>query len=78
MLAGLSEQNASVVGFKRGQQPNYLGLLNGLLLASGADAANILADDIVGISSAFVKEMNDYANRFSLKNTHFKNVTGLD
>lgn len=53
-------------------------LMKGLSMASANDAAVALAERIAGTESAFVKMMNDKAKELGLKNTVFKNCTGLD
>lgn len=75
---GLIEANASQAGFHVGEEVTYMDLLCGLLLPSGADAAQALARLIAGNSDEFVKLMNNKANELDLKNTHFMNTTGLD
>lgn len=75
---GLEEANASVAGFKIGQKVTYRDLLYGLLLPSGADAAQALTRNIAGSQKKFVKLMNEKAEELKLKHTHFMNETGLD
>ncbi len=76
-LVGLIEANASVAGFQLGQTVTYKDLLYGLMLPSGADAAQTLAYQISGSDAEFVKLMNDLANKLNLKSTNFTNTTGL-
>ena len=78
MLKGLREANASVAGFYVGEKLTYLDLLYGLMLPSGADAAQALAISTTGNVDSFVKKMNDKAQTLGLKNTHFVNTSGLD
>lgn len=52
-------------------------LLKGVVIASANDAAVVLAEAVAGTESNFVKMMNDEATRLGLKNTNFKNATGL-
>lgn len=52
-------------------------LLKSVVIASANDAAVVLAEAIAGTESSFVKMMNDEAKRLGLKNTNFKNATGL-
>lgn len=75
---GLMEANASVAGFRMGQNPTYRDLLYGLLLPSGADAALALARNVAGSREHFVEMMNEKAKELGLINTHFVNETGLD
>jgi D-alanyl-D-alanine carboxypeptidase (penicillin-binding protein 5/6) len=52
-------------------------LLRGMIVQSGNDAAVALAEGAAGSLDAFVARMNQQAQTWSLKNTHFMNVTGL-
>jgi D-alanyl-D-alanine carboxypeptidase (penicillin-binding protein 5/6) len=52
-------------------------LLQGLIVDSGNDAAVALAEGLSGSVDAFVGVMNRQAQAWGLKNTTFKNVTGL-
>jgi len=54
-------------------------LLNGLLISSDNDAAEVIADYISdGNYSAFVQKMNDKAGEIGMKDSHFSNAIGLD
>ena len=77
-VAGLAEANASVAGFYVGERVTYRDLLYGLLLPSGADAAQALAYLSAGSVEAFVEMMNARAQEMGLTHTHFANTTGLD
>jgi len=52
-------------------------LLRGLIVQSGNDAAVALAEGVAGTVETFVGIMNRQAQAWGLKNTAFKNVTGL-
>ena len=52
-------------------------LLKGEIVQSGNDAAVVLAEAVGGTIDQFVAMMNRQAQAFGLKNTVFKNVTGL-
>lgn len=52
-------------------------LLKGLIVQSGNDAAVALAESVGGSLDGFVAMMNQKAQQFGLKNTSFRNVTGL-
>ncbi len=75
---GLYEANAAVAGFKVGEEVTYRDLLYGLLLPSGADAAQALTRNIAGSNEKFVELMNQKAQELKLENTHYTNPTGLD
>lgn len=65
-------------GFKVGDKVTYRDLLYGLLLPSGADAANILANNISGNEIEFVSLMNQRSDSLGLCNTTFSNPIGKD
>ena len=52
-------------------------LLRGLIIQSGNDAAVALAEGVAGSVENFVQLMNRQAQAWGLKNTEFKNVTGM-
>jgi len=53
-------------------------LLRGMIAVSGNDAAVALAEGVAGSLDAFVAMMNRQTQAWGLKNTQFKNVTGLN
>lgn len=53
-------------------------LLDGLVVQSGNDAALALAEYVGGSESAFVEQMNFYAEELGLENTRFENPEGLN
>lgn len=57
--------------------PTVEELLKGEIVQSGNDAAVVLAEAVGGTLEQFVAMMNRQAQAFGLKNTTFKNVTGL-
>jgi D-alanyl-D-alanine carboxypeptidase (penicillin-binding protein 5/6) len=52
-------------------------MLSGIAIGSGNDASVAMAERIGGSEPAFVKMMNKKAKQLGLKNTVFKNTTGL-
>lgn len=48
----------------------------GLMLKSGNDAANAIAETVSGSVSAFVDDMNAQAKKLGMTNTHFANAHG--
>ncbi len=52
-------------------------LLHGMITQSGNDASIALAEGIAGSEDAFADLMNKQAQALGLKNSHFKNATGL-
>ena len=57
--------------------PKVDDLLKGMIAVSGNDAAVALAEAVGGTLDQFVGMMNRQAQAWGLKNTQFKNVTGL-
>lgn len=58
-------------------KPSVDELLQGLIVDSGNDAAVALAENVGGSVDAFVAMMNRQAQAWGLKNTTFKNASGL-
>lgn len=52
-------------------------ILKGIAIASGNDAATAMAEYLSGSEEAFVKLMNDRAQELGMKDTTFKNCSGL-
>lgn len=53
-------------------------MMKGISMASANDATVAMAEHIAGSEANFVKMMNDKVKSLGLKNTVFKNCTGLD
>ena len=77
MINPMIDAQASRAGFAVGETPTVRDLIYGLILPSGADAAEALAQYVAGSESAFVQLMNEKANEMGLKCTHFANPVGL-
>jgi len=58
-------------------KPTVEELLHGMIVQSGNDASVALAEGVAGSLDQFVAMMNRQAQAFGLKNSTFKNVTGL-
>ncbi len=61
-----------------GEKISVRELLYGMMLVSGNDAANALAEYVGGSISGFVKLMNKKAQKLGLENTSFETPSGLD
>lgn len=61
-----------------GEKMSVEDLFKGMSMASANDATVALAERIAGTESAFVNLMNEKVKKLGLKNTVFKNCTGLD
>lgn len=69
--------DGSGIGLKVGEEMKLENLLQGLLIASGNDAAVCIAEGVAGSINAFVERMNKKAAELKLKGTHFVNPHGL-
>ena len=58
-------------------RPKVDELLKGMIVQSGNDASVALAEGVAGSEEKFVEMMNRQAQAWGLKNTQFRNVTGL-
>ncbi len=56
-----------------GEQFSVLDVLYAMLLPSGNDAANVLAEHVSGSISAFADKMNEKAKLLGAENSHFTN-----
>jgi D-alanyl-D-alanine carboxypeptidase len=66
-----------VMGLTAGEKITINNVLYGLLLDSGNDAAETLAETTMG-RPRFIAAMNEKAKAMGLENTHFANPSGLD
>ncbi|MCY7756130.1 D-alanyl-D-alanine carboxypeptidase DacF [Bacillus inaquosorum] len=76
-----SEHAASMGGsqifLEPGEEMTVEEMLKGIAIASGNDASVAMAEFISGSEEEFVRKMNKKAKELGLKNTSFKNPTGL-
>lgn len=70
-------KGSSIAYFSENEKLNLEQVLYGLLLPSGNDAANILAEHISGSNSTFAELMNVTAEKLGATNSHFMNPSGL-
>ncbi len=68
---------ASVMFIDTTMTPKVSELLHGLIVQSGNDAAVALAEGVSGTVENFVGAMNRQAQAWGLKNTQFKNASGI-
>lgn len=78
LTIGNSKIDGSVIGLFLGEQLTVDNLLYGLLVGSGNDAAQVLAENFPQGVLGFVWAMNQKAKELGLKDTHFTNPAGLD
>lgn len=69
---------SSHIGLKKGEVLSYRDLLYGMMLASGNDASNAIAEwTAKGSIGEFMKNLNEYLNSLGCKKTCFMNPHGL-
>jgi serine-type D-Ala-D-Ala carboxypeptidase (penicillin-binding protein 5/6) len=73
-----SKQIGSKVFLAAGDKHTVKELYVAMAVASANDATVQLAEFMAGSEEAFAKIMNQTAQKFGMKNTHFINATGLD
>ncbi len=78
VTAEMLKVEGSSMGLLAGDRVTLHDLLYGLMLASGNDAANVVAFTLGGTVNGFVKQMNIKARELGLKNTNFVTPSGLD
>ncbi|MEU8245952.1 serine hydrolase [Nonomuraea sp. NPDC048916] len=71
------DNGATTAALGRGERLTVRDLLYGLMLPSGADAANALATRYGPGKAAFVAKMNAAARRLGLRDTRYTNADGL-
>lgn len=72
------EKDEADMGLAVGDQLSLHGLLYGLLVPSGNDAAYTIADNYPGGIENFIYSMNKKAEQLNMKDTHFENPSGFD
>lgn len=77
MLFGQFQNGHSKANLQIGENFTIEQLLNVLLVASGNDAANVLAEYVAGNIDNFVNMMNTKATEIGCKNTNFTNPSGM-
>jgi D-alanyl-D-alanine carboxypeptidase (penicillin-binding protein 5/6) len=63
---------------KKGDRVSVKDLTYGLMLRSGNDAANAIAEEVGGSIESFIYLMNEKAREIGMFNSHFTNPNGLD
>lgn len=77
ITAEAAKIGGSSMGLATGEQTPIVRLISGASVASGNDAATALAVKVGGSTKNFVRLMNRKAASLGMKNTVFKNPTGL-
>lgn len=73
-----ADMGGSQIYISQGEKITVEDLMKGITMASGNDATVQMAEVIGGTEEKFVELMNKKVRELGLKNTHFKNCTGLD
>lgn len=68
--------DSSLMGLTKGDLMSLEDLLHGLMLSSGNDAANVLAEAVSGSVAAFMQEFNAYIQKMGWTHTFFMNPHG--
>lgn len=71
------EFDGTKMGVKKGEICSLEALLHGLMMVSGNDAANVLAEAMSDSVPCFVEELNRYLRSIGCLSTHFCNPHGL-
>ncbi len=71
------EPDGTNMGLRPGESLSVYSLLHGLLLSSGNDAANVLAEYTSGSLDQFVTELNVFFKCHGIRETHYTNSHGL-
>jgi D-alanyl-D-alanine carboxypeptidase (penicillin-binding protein 5/6) len=75
--AYLLEPDGTHFWLKKGEEMSFLDLLHGILLSSGNDASNTVANYIGGTIPKFMKGMNTFLKELGCEDTQFMNPHGL-
>lgn len=65
------------IGIKKGEVLSFRALLEGLLISSGNDAANVIAEALGPTVPVFMSGLNAYLKEIGCENTFFRNPHGL-
>jgi D-alanyl-D-alanine carboxypeptidase (penicillin-binding protein 5/6) len=71
------EVDGTKMGLLKGEIISFDALLHGLMLVSGNDAANAIAETVSGTVPNFIDELNRYVRSIGCMNTQFQNPHGL-
>ncbi len=73
-----ASESGKRAGVRAGERWRLAELIAASLVASGNDACLAVAEHVGGTQSAFVKRMNERAQRLGMTDTHFTNPCGHD
>lgn len=72
------EKSGTLMGLEIGDRVTVENLLYGLLIASGNDAAYVLAENCAASLNSFTEKMNQKAKELQMANSRFMNPAGFD
>jgi D-alanyl-D-alanine carboxypeptidase (penicillin-binding protein 5/6) len=75
--AGGAASGGSTMFLKLGDRVKVADLLRGIIIQSGNDACIVLAEGLAGSEAAFAEEMTRVGKQIGLKNSVFRNSSGL-
>lgn len=78
LVVGNIRVEGQKMGLIKGEEITFRSLLYGLLVYSGNDAAEVIAQNYPGGRDLFINAMNLKAKQLNLDNSHFDNPVGLD
>ena len=78
LTVGKIKKEGQRMGLYLGEEISVQALLDGLLIFSANDAAEVLAASYEGGTIGFVNAMNQKAEEMNMKNTYFTNPAGFD
>ena len=73
-----SSMGGSQIFLQANEKMSVKDLFKGVVIGSANDATVVFAERIAGTEDKFVEKMNQKAKELGLKDTNFKNATGLD
>lgn len=73
-----SSMGGSQIFLQANEKMSVKDLFKGVAIGSANDATVVFAERIAGTEDKFVEKMNQKAKELGLKDTNFKNATGLD
>lgn len=71
------DSDGTLMYLKRGETLSLETLLHGLMLVSGNDAANVIAESVGGTISQFMEQLNGYLQTIGCQHTQFCNPHGM-
>lgn len=72
-----NESDGTHIGLKVGEEMSLHDLLKGMMICSGNDAANVIAQSVSGTIPQFMNELNEFLKEMGCECTYFCNPHGL-